>query len=220
MNTFDRIVKRCYEFINKETNILDFQRNLQTVYIEDGLEQIVNPILYDADNDLEDVIYCHNEKNHYLEGVKVARALIEKFGIGKSVFITFENMDFIAQKKVEDCLKKHDYAFQSFDDISFKKIEYLKDLFLDSTFEITSEELICHFENPKIAKNSEHLIYSFAMAIQEIQALCRIQNGKIIFLKNVTQERIIEEFTLKEISKNKLIDMLLEYADIYILQMA
>lgn len=181
MNTFDRIVKRSYEFINKETNILDFQRNLVTVYIEDGLEKIVKPILYEAENDLEDVIYCYNEKDHYTEGVKIARALIEKFGIGKSLFVTFGNIDPIIQKNVENDLKKNNYFFKSFDDISLKKIEYLQDLFVSSTFEIMNEDLISSFEKPEITKISGNSIYLFVMMIKKMRNLYQDQNCKIIF---------------------------------------
>ncbi len=73
----EKITKIIIDFKNKKFNIEEFQSRLHTLKLDDGYEDIAK-ILYEVDNQLEDIIYCKSAEYFYKYGVEVADSLVQK----------------------------------------------------------------------------------------------------------------------------------------------
>jgi hypothetical protein len=72
-----KIIKICSDFKEKKFNIEEFQSRLHTLKIEEGFEYL-SKLLYDVDNQMEEIRFCKAEINFYKYGVEIADALIKK----------------------------------------------------------------------------------------------------------------------------------------------
>ncbi len=78
METLFMIENICIDFIERKFDIEEFQSRINTLVVEDSLKNSLGKVLSDADNRLEEILFCSLETNFYSYGVAVAKNLLEK----------------------------------------------------------------------------------------------------------------------------------------------